>query len=107
MFEPFSKISSQKWAPVGLLAGFCLLLYFVNLGQWDLWNPDEPRYAQVTREMVTGGDWILMHFNGIVYPDKPPSVLLGSSPFHPLPGKDLALSPSGFPRSGLWDSPCS
>jgi len=72
MFEPFSKMSSQKWAHVGLLAGFCLLLYFVNLGQWDLWNPDEPRYAQVTREMVTGGDWVLMHFNGNVYPDKPP-----------------------------------
>ncbi len=50
----------------------CFALYFVNLGQWDLWNPDEPRYAQVAREMVSGGDWILMHFNGEVYGDKPP-----------------------------------
>ncbi len=72
ILEPFSRVSSQKWAHAGLLAGLCLLLYFVNLGRWDLWNPDEPRYAQVTREMVTGGDWILMHFNGNVYPDKPP-----------------------------------
>ncbi len=72
MVGPFSKMCSQKRAAVGLLMGFCLLLYFVNLGQWDLWNPDEPRYAQVTREMVTGGDWVLMHFNGQVYPDKPP-----------------------------------
>jgi 4-amino-4-deoxy-L-arabinose transferase-like glycosyltransferase len=57
---------------VGLLLVFCFVLFFVNLGQWDLWNPDEPRYAQVAREMVNGGDWILMHFNGQVYGDKPP-----------------------------------
>jgi 4-amino-4-deoxy-L-arabinose transferase-like glycosyltransferase len=54
------------------LLGFCFLLYFLNLGQWDLWNPDEPRYAQVAREMVNGGDWVLMHFNGRIYEDKPP-----------------------------------
>ena len=62
----------QKWAQIIVLLGFCFLLYFLNLGQWDLWNPDEPRYAQVAREMINGGDWILMHFNGKVYEDKPP-----------------------------------
>jgi 4-amino-4-deoxy-L-arabinose transferase-like glycosyltransferase len=70
--KPFSNIYPQKWAQISLLLGFCFVLYFVNLGQWDLWNPDEPRYAQVTREMIDGGDWILMHFNGNVYTDKPP-----------------------------------
>jgi 4-amino-4-deoxy-L-arabinose transferase-like glycosyltransferase len=68
----FSSIYPQKWVLVLLLVGFCLILYFVNLGRWDLWNPDEPRYAQVAREMVQQGDWILMHRNGEVYPDKPP-----------------------------------
>src|SRR5512143_4066017 len=72
MNQRFSRMTPQPWAQLALLLGVCLLLYFVNLGQWDLWNPDEPRYAQVTREMVTGGDWVLMHFNGNVYPDKPP-----------------------------------
>ncbi|MCX8116825.1 MAG: glycosyltransferase family 39 protein [Desulfobacterota bacterium] len=57
---------------VGLLLALCFVLFFVNLGQWDLWNPDEPRYAQVAREMVHRGDWILMHFNGERYGDKPP-----------------------------------
>ena len=68
----FSKIYSQPSVQVILLVGFCFFLYFLNLGRWDLWNPDEPRYAQVAREMVQGGDWILMHFNGKTYADKPP-----------------------------------
>jgi 4-amino-4-deoxy-L-arabinose transferase-like glycosyltransferase len=68
----FSKTYPQKWIQIALLLGFCLVLYFLNLGQWDLWNPDEPRYAQVAREMVNGGDWILMHLNGKTYGDKPP-----------------------------------
>jgi 4-amino-4-deoxy-L-arabinose transferase-like glycosyltransferase len=68
----FSKIYPQKWAQIIILLGFCFALYFINLGQWDLWNPDEPRYAQVAREMVNRGDWILMHFNGKIYGDKPP-----------------------------------
>lgn len=65
-------MAPQPWAQFILLLGFCLVIYFVNLGQWDLWNPDEPRYAEVSREMVHGGDWILMHYNGNVYSDKPP-----------------------------------
>ena len=65
-------MTPQPWAQVALLLGLCFIVYFVNLGQWDLWNPDEPRYAQVSREMVSRGDWILMHRNGSVYTDKPP-----------------------------------
>jgi len=72
MQKQFSNIYHQKWTPLALLLGFCLVLFFLNLGRWDLWNPDEPRYAQVAREMVERGDWILMHFNGQVYADKPP-----------------------------------
>jgi len=68
----FPSLYSEKWVKILLLVGFCLILYFVNLGRWDLWNPDEPRYAQVAREMVQRGDWILMHVNGEIYPDKPP-----------------------------------
>ena len=66
------NLFSQKRVQIGLLVAFLGLLYFTNLGQWDLWNPDEPRYAEVAREMVVNGDWILMHYNGNVYPDKPP-----------------------------------
>lgn len=72
MRERLSDLWNRPSGQVGLLLLLCMVLFFVNLGQWDLWNPDEPRYAQVAREMVNGGDWILMHFNGQVYGDKPP-----------------------------------
>ncbi len=72
MDQRFSKIAAQPWSQVALLLGLCFVIYFVNLGQWDLWSPDEPRYAEVSREMVNRGDWILMHRNGHLYTDKPP-----------------------------------
>ena len=72
MDEHVSKNDPQQWIHIGILLGVCLVIYFSNLGQWDLWAPDEPRYAQVAREMVQGGDWFLMRFNGAIYPDKPP-----------------------------------
>jgi 4-amino-4-deoxy-L-arabinose transferase-like glycosyltransferase len=55
-----------------ILLVFCLLFFILGVGRWDLWNPDEPRYAQVAKEMVDGGDWVLMHVNGNIYVDKPP-----------------------------------
>lgn len=68
----FLKIYHQPWLQIAFLLGFCFVIYFLNMGGWDLWNPDEPRYAQVAREMVDGGDWVLMHVNGKTYEDKPP-----------------------------------
>jgi 4-amino-4-deoxy-L-arabinose transferase-like glycosyltransferase len=55
-----------------VLIAFGGLLFFYNLGGWDLWNPDEPRYAQVAKEMLQGEGWIIPHLNSEVYPDKPP-----------------------------------
>lgn len=81
--RPFFKISLKIRVQFPILIGFCLILLFSNLNCWDLWNPDEPRYAQVAREMVNGGDWILMHYNGKIYGHKPPLFfwLIGFSSF--------------------------
>ena len=51
------------------------LLYLPGLGARDLWNPDEPRYAEVAREMLEGGtleSFLVPHLNGEVYSQKPP-----------------------------------
>jgi len=48
------------------------IILFSSLGGWDLWNPDEPRYAQVAREMMETGQYALPHINARIYPDKPP-----------------------------------
>jgi len=38
----------------------------------ELWAPDEPRYAEVAREIYDGGSFLVMHLCGQIYPDKPP-----------------------------------
>jgi 4-amino-4-deoxy-L-arabinose transferase-like glycosyltransferase len=48
------------------------ILCFYNLGGSDLWNSDEPRNAEIAREMLQGGEWIVPHLNSQVYPGKPP-----------------------------------
>ncbi len=48
------------------------ILYFAFLGNIDLWNPDEPRYVEVAREMISLKQYLIPHLNSHIYPDKPP-----------------------------------
>lgn len=48
-----------------LLLLVALPLFLVNLGGRDLWAPDEPRFAQIGREMVRSGNWIVPRMNGL------------------------------------------
>ncbi len=48
------------------------ILYFSYLWNIDLWNPDEPRYVEVAREMLSLKNFIIPHLNGEVYNHKPP-----------------------------------
>lgn len=54
-----------------LLALLCCALFFYRLGERDLWAPDEPRYAQVAREMIDRSDWIVPYLNDEIYTQKP------------------------------------
>jgi len=55
-----------------LLALLAACLYLPGIGRTDLWAPDEPNFAEVSREMVVDGEWALPHDNGEVFTDKPP-----------------------------------
>ncbi|MCC6486065.1 MAG: glycosyltransferase family 39 protein, partial [Candidatus Hydrogenedentes bacterium] len=59
-------------APLLFVAGCSALLFGLNIWGYDLWSPDEPRFAQVAREILQTGDWIVMHVNGEPYYEKPP-----------------------------------
>jgi len=55
---------------------FCLVflsfLFFIAFtGSYHLIIPDEGRYAEVAREMLTSGNWITPHLDGVVFLDKP------------------------------------
>jgi 4-amino-4-deoxy-L-arabinose transferase-like glycosyltransferase len=55
-----------------LLAGFCAFLFFYGLGQFGLIGADEPRYAQVAREMLERHDWVTPVLGGKPWLEKPP-----------------------------------
>ena len=55
-----------------LLAGFCAFLFFYGLGAFGLIGADEPRYAQVAREMLDHHDWVTPILGGQPWLEKPP-----------------------------------
>ena len=61
--------TSADWL---LLAGFCGFLFFFGLSFFGLIGADEPRYAQVAREMLAHHDWITPTLGGKPWLEKPP-----------------------------------
>ena len=54
------------------ILGLATLLFLTGIGLRDPWPADEPRFAQVAREMVQSGQWLFPTRGGEFYSDKPP-----------------------------------
>ncbi|HUI26355.1 MAG TPA: glycosyltransferase family 39 protein [Candidatus Kryptonia bacterium] len=61
------------WVTV-LLAAAIVVAYTFSLGIGALAEPDEPRYAEIAREMLARHDWVTPTVNYVKYFEKPPLV---------------------------------
>ncbi len=77
-------MTKERTGPLLLLV-LAGLLFSINLGGYDVWPPDEPRFAEVAREMLLTGDWLAPHVNGQPYTEKPPLLFWGMA-LASLPG---------------------
>ncbi|HEU4416729.1 MAG TPA: glycosyltransferase family 39 protein [Candidatus Angelobacter sp.] len=56
---------------VALVLGVCYFFFFFGLGAFGLTGADEPRYAQIAREMLARHDWVVPTLNGSPWLEKP------------------------------------
>jgi 4-amino-4-deoxy-L-arabinose transferase-like glycosyltransferase len=114
MNELAAPAAREQWG-YAALAAVLLLLWLATLAARPLFNPDEGRYAEIPREMLSGGDWVIPHLNGLAYIEKPPLQywataigyrLFGASEFSARLYSALCafglLLVIGFAARGLW-----
>ncbi|MBI4556608.1 MAG: glycosyltransferase family 39 protein [Candidatus Hydrogenedentes bacterium] len=67
------------------LLALAMVLFSANIGGYDLWPEDQPRFGEVAREMLQSGDGLVLRVNGQPYREKPPLlfwlIALVSRPF--------------------------
>ena len=77
-------VSSNRSLALIAVVSIALASLAISLGCRDLWAPDEPRYAQIAKEMWESGEYFLPQLNGERYSSKPPGyfwlIILASLP---------------------------
>ena len=79
-----------------MIAAICAVTFFAGIGTTALWEPDEPRFAEATRQMLARHDYITPWFNGQPRFEKPPLLYWLQLPFFVLlgDGETAARMPS-------------
>ena len=106
--------SRDRWLLAGALLLLLLPVWVEPAGSW-LAEPDEARYAEISREMLASGDFVTPRLNGVPYFEKPPLLywsnaasfrLFGETPWAArLPTRLFGLGTVVvllFGTAGLW-----
>lgn len=74
--SPFVRWPESAWSAERLTAAVpfvvIAMLVMVSISVFPLSEPDETRYAEISREMVVTGDWVTPRISGSPFVDKPP-----------------------------------
>jgi 4-amino-4-deoxy-L-arabinose transferase-like glycosyltransferase len=81
-----------------LLAAVCYAMFFYGISDIGLIGPDEPRYAEVAREMYASGDFVTPRLHGEPWFEKPPLMYWGVAAAYAVfgVGEFAARFPSAF-----------
>ncbi len=61
----------RRLSLLALLVVAASATYLIGNGSTALWDRDEPRYAQTSRQMLQSGDWVVPHYLDLVRTAKP------------------------------------
>src|SRR5712691_7289814 len=91
--RPAESVPGQVRVLVGgvAVAALAIMLFLFHLGSYGLWEPDEARYAEIAREMLSTGNFAVPHLNYVPYVEKPPLLYwMTSAAFHFLGTNEFA-----------------
>lgn len=75
----FETLLAHPRRQLGLILLLTVLVTVPSMFTRDLWNPDEPRYMEVAREMVVLDSYVIPHLSGEIYSEKPPVWFWGTA----------------------------
>ncbi|KXO54866.1 ArnT family glycosyltransferase [Francisella tularensis] len=67
-----NKSKNSYYFDIFILLIIYIIYFFVFLGWRHLSIPDEGRYPEIAREMLSSGNWVTPTINGVPFLDKPP-----------------------------------
>jgi 4-amino-4-deoxy-L-arabinose transferase-like glycosyltransferase len=89
---------SRRATAIVFLLGLCAATMMTGLGRTSLFEPDEPRFAEATRQMLERGDLLTPYFNGQPRFEKPILFYWMQLPFFAVlgPGELAARLPAAI-----------